>query len=69
MATNKTDAAHRPPPYAQQVEHACQWSGFSRTRLEGLLRDGHIKAKREGRRTMVLTDSLRDYIDSLPNAW
>lgn len=55
-------------PYAQQVDHACQWSGLSRTRLEGLLRDGSVRAVRVGRRTLILTESLRGYIDSLPSA-
>lgn len=66
-ATDKTES-RRPTPYAQQVDHACAWSGFSRTRLEGLLRDGSVRAVRAGRRTLVLTESLREYINNLPSA-
>lgn len=57
-----------PTPYAQQVEQACLWAGISRTRLEGLLRTGEVRAVRAGRRTLILTESLRCYIDSLPSA-
>ena len=68
MAAHDKIEASLPTPYAQQVEHACAWSGFSRTRLEGLLRDGSVRAVRAGRRTLIITASLREYIDSLPSA-
>ena len=57
-----------PAPYALQVLAACRWSGFSRTRLEALLREGQVEAVRAGRRTLILTQSLKAYIDHLPRA-
>lgn len=68
MPVTDNAESRRPTPYAQQVRDACEWSGFSRTRLEGLMREGHVRGVRAGRRTLVLTESLRSYIDSLPNA-
>lgn len=66
--TAKPASRRHPTPYAQQVEAACAWSGFSRTRIETLLRDGSVRAVRAGRRTLILTESLQDYIDRLPSA-
>ena len=65
MATTDTNDSPTQAPYSQRVSDACLWSCFSRTRLEGLMRDGHVRA---GRRTLVLTDSLRAHIGSLPSA-
>ena len=42
--------------------------GFSRTRLEGLLSSGEVHAVRVGRRTLVVAQSLREFIDRLPAA-
>jgi hypothetical protein len=55
-------------PYALTMEGAVQYSGMSRTRIEGLLSEGKVEAKRVGRRTLVLAASLRAHLDSLPAA-
>ena len=55
-------------PYALTMDGAVRYSGMSRTRIEGLLSDGKVEAKRAGRRTLVLAASLRAYLESLPAA-
>ena len=63
-----TPLPSRLTPYALTIRDACVWSGFSRTRLESLLRARQIRAVRAGRRTLILTQSLQEFIDALPNA-
>ena len=55
-------------PYALTIKDARVWSGFSRTRIESLLRARQIRAVRAGRRTLILTLSLQEFIDALPDA-
>ncbi len=65
-ATSKATAER--PPYALTFADAVAYSGMSRTRLEGLLKAGELRAVKAGRRTLVLGDSLRKLIDRLPAA-
>ena len=62
------DGKAKVEPYALTIEGAVRYTGMSRTRIEGLLSDGKVEAKRAGRRTLVLAASLRAYLDSLPAA-
>jgi hypothetical protein len=55
-------------PLAYTLAAATKASGFSRTRLYGLIGDGCLAAFKIGRRTMVKADSLRSLIDALPGA-
>jgi hypothetical protein len=41
---------------------------LSRSEIYRRLADGSIKAGKNGSRTLVLMESLRDYIDALPRA-
>lgn len=57
-----------PQPYAYPVKDAVRDFGISRSRLYELLHAGRISAKKEGSRTLILADSLKEYVESLP-AW
>ena len=46
------------------IEH----TGLGRTAIYELLKSGRLKAVKAGRSTLILADSLRDYIASLPPA-
>ncbi|RWQ21573.1 helix-turn-helix domain-containing protein [Mesorhizobium sp.] len=41
-------------------------SGLGRTTIYELIRDGKLDARKQGTRTLVLADSLRRHIESLP---
>ena len=64
-----TQAVAGPEPYSLTMEAATRYTGFSRTRLEQALREGHVSAVRAGRRTLVIASTLREYVASLPPAW
>ncbi len=55
-------------PYSAGIEEAVRLTGVTRTQLYNLLAEGKVKAKKSGRRTLVLMDGLRAYIDGLPHA-
>jgi excisionase family DNA binding protein len=55
-------------PYSLTMEAAARYTGFSRTRLEQALREGHVSAVKAGRRTLVIASTLREYVASLPPA-
>ncbi len=68
MTNSLTGERHELPPYSLTVDGAVRYTGMTRTRIEGLLRTEEIKAVRTGRRTLILAESLRAYIGSLPSA-
>ena len=55
-----------PQPIAYTIRGAIAASGLSRSRIYELLARGVLKARKDGRKTLVLADSLATYIDSLP---
>ena len=54
-------------PFSATVADAVRLSGIGRTELYRLLGEGSIKAKKSGRRTLILMDSVRDYVQRLPD--
>lgn len=50
------------------IPDACRKSGLSRTALYRELAAGRLKAVKAGRRTIILAESLRELIASLPPA-
>ena len=66
--TRRRTAGRICKPYCLTMRDACAHAGVSRTRLEQALREGSIVARRAGRRTLVITDSLEAWIDALPLA-
>jgi len=55
-------------PIALTIENATEQSGLSRSRLYVLIGEGKIEARKAGKRTLILGESLRRYIESLPAA-
>ena len=53
-------------PVAYTIRGAVLVSGLSRSRVYELLARGVLKARKDGRKTLVLADSLTAYIGSLP---
>ncbi len=63
-------AAEQTSPFALSIAAAVQATGnaVSRTRLFDLIRTGEVDARKVGRRTVVLADSLRAYVERQPRA-
>ncbi len=57
-------------PMSYSIAEAVAVTGgaVSRTRLFALIASGEIDARRCGKRTVILADSLRRYLESLPAA-
>ena len=55
-------------PIAVAIRDAQTVSGFSRSELYRRLASGDIKAVKSGSRTLILMDSLRAHLASLPPA-
>lgn len=55
-------------PIALTIENATKQSGLSRSRLYLLISEGKLEARKAGKRTLILGESLRQYIESLPAA-
>ena len=47
-------------------DEAAAKSGIGRTRIFSAIKDGHLKARKFGRRTIILADDLRAFLESLP---
>ena len=48
------------------INGAVQASGIARSKLYELIASGQIDARKQGRRTLVIADSLRRHIEALP---
>jgi len=53
-------------PLAYTIAEACAAARVGRTVLYELIRDGQLPARKYGRRTVILADDLRHWIESLP---
>lgn len=53
---------------ALTVREACQLSGLSRSTIYELFADKRLTPKKCGRRTLVLADELRRFLENLPTA-
>jgi excisionase family DNA binding protein len=60
----------RPPklsaPVALSIKEACDLSSIGRTKLYELIKDNKIPARKLGRRTIILTTDLEEWLKSLP---
>lgn len=56
------------PPLAVTIPGAAQMSGLGRSRIYELIGEGTLEARKAGRRTLIMTDSLRAYLSTLPAA-
>lgn len=50
------------------ISEACAMAGIGRTKIYQAIADGNLKARKCGKRTLVLRDDLRDFLASLPGA-
>lgn len=55
---------HRPEAY--RVPDALRIAGIGRTYLYELIKQNRIQAKKAGRRTLIVADSLHAWLASLP---
>jgi excisionase family DNA binding protein len=53
-------------PLAFSVAEACSAARIGRTSLYEAIRSGELRALKRGRRTIVLANDLRRYLESLP---
>jgi excisionase family DNA binding protein len=54
-------------PIALTIAEACSASRIGRTRLYEAIRAGELRARKHGKRTLVLNDDLRQWLESLPS--
>ena len=50
------------------ISEACAFAGIGRTKLYQAITDGSLKARKCGKRTLILRDELRHFLASLPSA-
>jgi hypothetical protein len=55
-------------PLAVTIQEAVRISGLSRSELYRRLSDGKVRAIKSGARTLIVMDSLRTHLASLPTA-
>ncbi len=53
---------------ALTIEDAVKASGLARSRIYELMGKGELEARKAGRRTLIMGDSLRGYLENLPVA-
>jgi len=51
---------------AYGIDEACAAANVCRDKLYGAIRDGLLVARKYGRRTLILEDDLRAFLQSLP---
>lgn len=67
LAYRQTNGRASPAPYAFTVTGAVTYSGCSRSRLYDAIKGGELDARQVGRRTLIVGDSLRAFLDRLPS--
>ncbi|HQT63437.1 MAG: hypothetical protein B7Z75_10820 [Acidocella sp. 20-57-95] len=53
---------------ALTIEDTVKTSGLARSRIYELMGTGELIARKAGRRTLIMADSLRAYLENLPQA-
>jgi hypothetical protein len=55
-------------PVGFTIAETCAAGGFGRTKAYEAIAAGRLKARKLGRRTIILSDDLRDFLQALPTA-
>jgi excisionase family DNA binding protein len=53
---------------ALNIAEVCAAAGIGRTKVYEAISEGRLKARKCGKRTLVLTADLRDFLAALPSA-
>jgi excisionase family DNA binding protein len=56
------------PRAAHSIAETCALTGLGRDSIYTAIRDGHLVARKFGRRTLVTDDDLRRFLTGLPHA-
>src|SRR5438046_55767 len=64
MQQNITDTGRR----AHSIAETCALTGLGRDAVYTAIRDGHLVARKLGRRTLITDDDLRQFLAGLPRA-
>ncbi len=67
LADLQTNGRSSPAPYAFTIADAVTYSGCSRSRLYDAIKAGELDARQVGRRTLIVGESLRAFLDRLPS--
>jgi excisionase family DNA binding protein len=62
------ETAMKKTPYAHPVPDACDLLGIKSSKLYTEIAKGRIRAKKIGTRTVVLDESIREYLAAQPDA-
>ena len=54
-------------PLAVPIPTAVKWSGLSRSEIYRQLKTGDLRAKKSRSRTLIMVESLRRYVENLPD--
>ena len=52
---------------AFSIEEAALQANVCRDEVYAAIQDGQLEAKKAGRRTLIMSDALRRYLDALPS--
>jgi excisionase family DNA binding protein len=64
MLQNTIETSRR----AHTIAETCALTGLGRDTVYAAIRDGHLVARKLGRRTLVTDDDLRQFLAGLPRA-
>ena len=64
MPQNTTETGRR----AHTIAETCALTGLGRDTVYTAIRDGHLIARKLGRRTLITDDDLRQFLAGLPRA-
>lgn len=66
LSANGTQRATMSDVIAYHIKDAVKASGSTRTNIFNAIREGKLPARKDGRRTIIMADDLRNWVSSLP---